>query len=121
VAVTRDAGLVASLRRDRRVDLVAHLEDPILAGAVVESLAVDAVLVDHDLADRLGAFAGRSPEICVIGARQDLERATRQGVPEARHQIPCRGAPEGRHQARCRVPPEAADRTREDRGRGRTG
>ncbi len=56
MVLTRDADLVASLRRDGRVNVVAHVEDPAVVRGLAASGAVDAIYADEALAAEL-AFA----------------------------------------------------------------
>ncbi|MCL6580319.1 MAG: AAA family ATPase [Firmicutes bacterium] len=65
VAVTRDPGLVAALRADDEVTLVAHVEEPAVALVIATGGSVGAVVADENAAAELtrlwGARRGASP------------------------------------------------------------
>lgn len=58
VAVTRDPGLVAALREDDGVTLVAHVEDPAVALVIATGGSVGAVVADEDAAGELSRLWG---------------------------------------------------------------
>lgn len=78
MAVTRDAALVAALRRDG-VNVVAHVEDTDLARALAESTSFEAVFVDEAMAGELtrswGALKGDgstpAPSVYVLRSAAD--------------------------------------------------
>lgn len=63
--MTRDLALAASVRRDDRVDVLAHFEDARLASEVAERAGADLILVDEEQARTLIA-AEKGPPVCVL-------------------------------------------------------
>lgn len=72
LVVTDDPHLVEKLRQDSRLAIMAHLEDPGLAGAVAATLPVDLVLADEGVATAVQqalAAHGLVLEVCRVPVR----------------------------------------------------
>jgi len=61
IVLTSDASLLASLRRDSRVQVIAHVEDPALAANLAAVAGADAIVADEALAAELGEAALARP------------------------------------------------------------